>query len=138
MTCRITIDPEEAAAVIRAGGVVALPTETVYGLGGDATNPHAVARIFSAKGRPAFDPLIVHLAEIADLPQVVRDVPARALQLAVGLGVAGAAGAGEGGEGEEKHCSFHRVYPYVRSRVAGETWQRRCLSRANHRSVPME
>ncbi len=81
MSCRITTDPEEAAAVIRAGGVVALPTETVYGLGGDATNPRAVARIFSAKGRPAFDPLIVHLAESADLPRVARDVPARALQL---------------------------------------------------------
>lgn len=51
----------EGARILRAGGLVAFPTETVYGLGGDATNGHAVARIFAAKGRPAFNPLIVHI-----------------------------------------------------------------------------
>ncbi len=51
-----------AAAVVRRGGLVAFPTETVYGLGADATNAEAVARIFAAKGRPQFDPLIVHVA----------------------------------------------------------------------------
>ncbi len=62
----------EGARLLREGGLVAFPTETVYGLGGDATNGKAVARIFAAKGRPSFNPLIVHVAEldwIADLAQ---------------------------------------------------------------------
>jgi L-threonylcarbamoyladenylate synthase len=59
----------EAAALIRAGELVAFPTETVYGLGGDALDPLAVARIFEAKGRPSFDPLIVHLPSAHDLPR---------------------------------------------------------------------
>ncbi len=54
---------QEAASVIQRGGLVAFPTETVYGLGADACNPVAVARIFEAKHRPSFDPVIVHLAE---------------------------------------------------------------------------
>ena len=57
-----------AAALIRAGGLVAFPTETVYGLGANAFDPIAVARIFEAKGRPKFDPLIVHLADRDGLP----------------------------------------------------------------------
>lgn len=55
---------ERARAILRAGGVVAFPTETVYGLGGDATNPEAVARIFAAKERPRFNPLIAHVADL--------------------------------------------------------------------------
>ncbi|EQD68915.1 protein containing Sua5/YciO/YrdC, partial [mine drainage metagenome] len=51
-----------AAEVLRGGGLVAFPTETVYGLGADAENPAAVARIFAVKGRPADHPLIVHVA----------------------------------------------------------------------------
>lgn len=51
------------AEILRAGGLVAFPTETVYGLGGDATQGQAIARIFEAKGRPSFNPLIVHVAE---------------------------------------------------------------------------
>ena len=54
-----------AASVLRAGGLVAFPTETVYGLGADATNGAAVARIFEAKGRPRFNPLIVHVPDLA-------------------------------------------------------------------------
>ncbi|WP_127105085.1 L-threonylcarbamoyladenylate synthase [Pararhodobacter zhoushanensis] len=54
-----------AAALLRAGGLVAFPTETVYGLGGDATQDHAVAGIFAAKGRPRFNPLIVHVPDVA-------------------------------------------------------------------------
>lgn len=54
---------DRAAALLRAGGVVAFPTETVYGLGADATDGRAVARVFAIKGRPRFNPLIVHLAE---------------------------------------------------------------------------
>jgi L-threonylcarbamoyladenylate synthase len=55
-----------AAEVLRAGGLVVFPTETVYGVGADATNPHAVARIFAAKGRPQFNPLISHVLSLAD------------------------------------------------------------------------
>jgi L-threonylcarbamoyladenylate synthase len=54
------------AEILRAGGLVVFPTETVYGVGADATNPHAVARIFAAKGRPQFNPLISHVLGLAD------------------------------------------------------------------------
>ena len=59
-----------AAAILRSGGLVAFPTETVYGLGGDATNDRAVAAIFAAKDRPRFNPLIVHVAEAAAAEQL--------------------------------------------------------------------
>ncbi len=55
----------EAAEILRAGGLVAFPTETVYGLGADATDPRAVAGIYRAKGRPSFNPLIAHVADVA-------------------------------------------------------------------------
>lgn len=71
-----------AAALLRAGRLVAFPTETVYGLGGDALSEPAVAAIFAAKGRPAEDPLIVHLATAAELPRVARAVPPAAQALA--------------------------------------------------------
>ena len=58
---------EIAAQIIRNGGLVAFPTETVYGLGANALNPLAVAKIFELKERPSFDPLIVHIASIDDL-----------------------------------------------------------------------
>ena len=54
----------DAARVLAAGGLVAFPTETVYGLGADATSGPAVARLYDAKGRPAFNPLIAHVADI--------------------------------------------------------------------------
>ena len=63
-----------AAKVIRNGGLVAFPTETVYGLGCDALNPDAVARVFEAKQRPSFDPLIVHIATEASLDGLVRAI----------------------------------------------------------------
>ncbi|MEP7381277.1 MAG: L-threonylcarbamoyladenylate synthase [Gemmatimonadota bacterium] len=72
----------EGAAIIRAGGLVAFPTETVYGLGADALDQRAVARIFAAKGRPAFNPVIVHIADPAQLERVVRRVPPIARDLA--------------------------------------------------------
>lgn len=75
MDTRITDDIDLAASLLRAGGRVAFPTETVYGLGADATNEAAVARIFEAKGRPADNPLIVHLADPGDVEAIVRDVP---------------------------------------------------------------
>ncbi len=67
-----------AAECLRKGGLVAFPTETVYGLGADATSPQAVARIFEAKQRPTFDPLIVHIADKSQLRSVVTEVPAAA------------------------------------------------------------
>jgi len=69
----------QAAAVIRAGGLVAFPTETVYGLGADATNPHAVARIYEAKQRALNDPLIVHVAEVKDVNELRNIVDVRRL-----------------------------------------------------------
>ncbi len=72
----------EAAALLRAGGLVAFPTETVYGLGADATDPAAVARIYAAKGRPADHPLIVHLADVAWLDAWAAAVPPVARRLA--------------------------------------------------------
>ena len=72
----------DAAGVLLAGGLVAFPTETVYGLGADASNELAVARIYSVKGRPADHPLIVHVASIDGLGQWARDVPDYAIALA--------------------------------------------------------
>jgi L-threonylcarbamoyladenylate synthase len=71
----------EAAAILEAGGLVAFPTETVYGLGADAENPAAVARIYAAKGRPHDHPVIVHVAPGADLDYWTTDVPDAARQL---------------------------------------------------------
>ena len=70
-----------AAAVLEEGGLVAFPTETVYGLGADAENPAAVARIYQAKGRPNDHPVIVHVAPGADLDYWVTDIPDEARQL---------------------------------------------------------
>ena len=70
-----------AADDIRRGEVVAFPTETVYGLGADATNAIAVARIFAIKARPSFDPLIVHLASPEMLPRIAATVPPAAARL---------------------------------------------------------
>lgn len=73
---------DQAAAALCAGELVALPTETVYGLGADATNPAAVAKIFALKGRPADHPLIVHLAPEARLEDWAAEVPEGARKLA--------------------------------------------------------
>lgn len=75
-------DIEEAVAVLRAGGLVAFPTETVYGLGADAANPAAVRKIYAAKGRPADHPLIVHVADAVQLANWARDIPPAAARLA--------------------------------------------------------
>ncbi|AVP98241.1 threonylcarbamoyl-AMP synthase [Ahniella affigens] len=72
----------EAVAALRRGEVIGLPTETVYGLAGDARNPEALQRIFATKGRPADHPLIVHLADAKQLSDWAIDVPVAALQLA--------------------------------------------------------
>ena len=72
---------ERAAEILRAGGLVALPTETVYGLGANALDRAAVERIFAAKSRPAWDPIIVHIASEAMLEGLVEEVPAAARRL---------------------------------------------------------
>lgn len=71
-----------AGRILRAGGLVAFPTETVYGLGGDALNPASSRKIYAAKGRPSDNPLIVHIARLSDLSAIVREVPDDALKLA--------------------------------------------------------
>jgi L-threonylcarbamoyladenylate synthase len=76
------IDVARAAALLRAGELVAFPTETVYGLGADASNPRAIAKIFAAKGRPADHPLIVHLPDASHLERWAVDIPETARKLA--------------------------------------------------------
>jgi L-threonylcarbamoyladenylate synthase len=81
----IAVTPEaiqHAAELLHQGKLVALPTETVYGLGADARNPEAIARIFAAKGRPADHPLIVHLAYASQISEWAVDIPAGAYRLA--------------------------------------------------------
>src|SRR3954464_6258466 len=71
-----------AVEILRSGGLVALPTETVYGLAADAENELAVRRIFAVKGRPSSHPLIVHLGDASALAQWAREIPPAAVALA--------------------------------------------------------
>ncbi len=73
---------EKAGEILRRGGLVAFPTETVYGLGGNALDPAASGRIYAAKGRPSDNPLIVHIASLDELPPLVRSIPEQAYLLA--------------------------------------------------------
>jgi L-threonylcarbamoyladenylate synthase len=73
---------DNALAILRRGGLVAFPTETVYGLGADASNPAALKKLYAVKGRPTGHPVIVHLADVSQLPQWARDVPPAAAKLA--------------------------------------------------------
>jgi len=77
----VTTDVALAASIIRRGGLVAFPTETVYGLGADALNDRAVAAVFAAKGRPQFNPLITHVAEMA-AAEALAEFPTVAVELA--------------------------------------------------------
>jgi L-threonylcarbamoyladenylate synthase len=81
MGCPIGTDVERAAELFNRGGLVAFATETVYGLGANALDPQAVARIFEAKERPFFDPLIVHVADTIWLSRLVRRLPPEAQRL---------------------------------------------------------
>jgi L-threonylcarbamoyladenylate synthase len=86
----IRIDPDhideqaigEAGEIIKRGGLVAFPTETVYGLGGDALNPEASKKIYASKGRPSDNPLIVHIADLEHLFPIAEEVPEKAKMLA--------------------------------------------------------
>ncbi|MCQ2542888.1 MAG: threonylcarbamoyl-AMP synthase [Lachnospiraceae bacterium] len=69
---------EEAGQIIKNGGLVAFPTETVYGLGGDGLNPESSNKIYAAKGRPSDNPLIIHICRIEDLEKIVKCVPEKA------------------------------------------------------------
>lgn len=73
---------QEAGDLIAAGELVAFPTETVYGLGGDGLHPDAAKKIYEAKGRPSDNPLIIHIAEVSDLDRVGKNVPEKAKKLA--------------------------------------------------------
>ena len=72
----------QAGDIIKAGGLVAFPTETVYGLGGDALNPDSSRKIYAAKGRPSDNPLIVHICRMEDLKPIVKEVPEGVRRLA--------------------------------------------------------
>ncbi len=76
-----TRDMEKMGEIIRNGGLVAFPTETVYGLGANAYDDSAVRKIYDAKGRPSDNPLIVHLAEVSDIEKAAREIPADAKKL---------------------------------------------------------
>ena len=78
----IGTDIAKARKCLEGGGLVAIPTETVYGLAANAFNPDAVARVFAAKQRPAFDPLIVHVASYGQALKLTRNMPEQAAQLA--------------------------------------------------------
>ncbi|MBM80493.1 MAG: threonylcarbamoyl-AMP synthase [Planctomycetaceae bacterium] len=80
-SCEISSDIAHAATILKGGGLVAFATETVYGLGANALEAEAVAKIFEAKQRPHFDPLIVHIAEINWLEDLVTFVPEKARAL---------------------------------------------------------
>ena len=73
---------DEAGEVIKKGGLVAFPTETVYGLGGNALDEAAAGKIYRAKGRPSDNPLIVHICRLEDIYPIVKEVPEAALKLA--------------------------------------------------------
>lgn len=75
-------DMDRAAELIASGELVAFPTETVYGLGGDALDPEAAHRIYAAKGRPSDNPLIVHIADFSDMDRIAREIPDAARKLA--------------------------------------------------------
>ncbi len=73
---------ERAGHILRDGGLVAFPTETVYGLGGDALNPESSKKIYAAKGRPSDNPLIVHVADMESVSYIVKEIPEAARKLA--------------------------------------------------------
>ena len=138
-----------AARVLAAGGLVAFPTETVYGLGADATNGEAVARLYDAKGRPSFNPLIAHVTDAAAAQALARfDADAERLAAAFWPGpltlvlpkAAGLPG-GRACHRRPRHAS-PCACPAIRSRAtswprsAGRWWRRRPTAPATCRRPP--
>jgi len=82
MMAEISQDIPRAASYLNQGRIIGLPTETVYGLAANALNPDAVLKIFEAKNRPYFDPLIVHTYSISEVKKYVREIPQKALRIA--------------------------------------------------------
>ena len=74
----------EAGRILKEGGLVAFPTETVYGLGADALNEDAAKKIYAAKGRPSDNPLIIHITNMKALDKIVSEVPEKAVKVAEG------------------------------------------------------
>ena len=72
----------EAGTIIKRGGLVAFPTETVYGLGANGMDEEAAAKIYAAKGRPSDNPLIIHIADMESLPLITEEIPKTAVKLA--------------------------------------------------------
>ena len=81
MQTQLTRSPETAAAIIRRGGIVAFPTETVYGLGADIFNEDAIRKIFKAKGRPSDNPLIAHVRTIEQIRKLAAEITPLAQKL---------------------------------------------------------
>ena len=73
---------KEAGELLKAGALVAFPTETVYGLGANALDEKAAAKIYAAKGRPSDNPLIIHIADMESLPRITEEIPEAAVKLA--------------------------------------------------------
>jgi len=97
----------QAARSLREGGLVAFPTETVYGLGADATNASAIARLYQAKGRPAFNPLIAHVVDLRAAEQIANlNAQADRARRSVLAGAADAGAAQD--EGLQRGRSRHR------------------------------
>ena len=82
MKTELTTDIYKAAYILREGGVVAIPTETVYGLAANALNESAVTKIYESKGRPHFNPLIIHISDAGRLNDLVKEIPIKASELA--------------------------------------------------------
>src|SRR5699024_5632997 len=86
----VTVDKEKpdlqvmrmAGEILRKGGLVAFPTETVYGLGGDGLNAGSSKKIYAAKGRPSDNPLIIHIADLESLDKIVKKIPPKAQKMA--------------------------------------------------------
>ena len=92
----VTADPAVAAGLLKEGALVAFPTETVYGLGADATSDEAVARLFEAKGRPSFNPLIIHVASCAAAASTGCSIRWRTARRSILAGAIDACGAAPG------------------------------------------
>ena len=124
---------KHAADLLRQGRLVAFPTETVYGLGADASNPDAVAGIFKAKGRPADHPLIVHIASIDSLYDWASTVPEAALKLAASV-LAGPVGddieqktrSAAGGYRRPANGRFAHARSSCCAGFVKKLWRRRC------------